>query len=427
MARPESRTGAFLYSPAVAPGAVKTTLLFLHIPKTAGATLTGVLGTRFAERDCQELYVKPAPDLSNLDGFRYVTGHVDIRFLDEFEGNPFVITFLRDPIDRSLSSYSYLRSLDETFTRSLLFPGRGPGALDRLLRCMRLTHECSIDELIAREPAIAAEYFGSRQSRVLGGTDPRGGDERLDLALEGLERCDFVGITERIDESASWLARRLGWRDLAPLPRTNVSSARVSRGELSPQALEALTELTQVDHDLYREAVGRYERRLAEWTRLKDPRDAAARIPDATPMTDLHFGDAIPGGGWVARERVDGGESFSWLGDTRRAWVELVPAADADRLVVEIPHVLDQRILEGLRISLDGKLVEHSLRPADGVIVASAPLPRSRFRRRRRPYRVTIEVADTIRPCDVDPDSVDRRELSIAVRRIGLVGASGRS
>jgi hypothetical protein len=413
-ARPHSYT-----RPRVPAEDPKTSLLFLHIPKTGGATATGVLSTRFAEADCLPLYQGPAPDLGDVDRFRYITGHLTASFTERFRRPPFVFTFLRDPIDRVLSSYSYLKPMSPEYVRSLLLFDRGEDAHDRLLRCVELSRELPIDEIIRREPEIATEYFGNRQARVLSGSDPRGGDESLDRALEGLAQCDFVGLSDRLDESVRWLTRRLGWRDLTPLPHTNVTSERVHREQLSPRAVGALREFTSIDSELYRHAVADYERRISEWSSAEDPRDAAADIPDAVVVDDLRFDQPIPGASWVARERVGAEPSFAWIGDTRTAWVDLEGSA-AGSLRIEIAHSIDRSILESLRVSVNGTAVPHELSASNGVIVATARLRRRRLRRRARVTRVTLEVDRTARPSDVDPGSRDDRQLAIAIRRVAL-------
>ncbi len=72
---------------------------------------------------------------------------------------------------------------------------------------------------------------------MLSANEPEIGEERLDEALAGLDRCDFVGLSDRLDESADRLARRLGWSELGPIPRTNVSADRIPRREVSPAGL----------------------------------------------------------------------------------------------------------------------------------------------------------------------------------------------
>ena len=396
----------------------KKSLLFLHIPKTGGAAATGVLSTRFAEADCLELYQRPAPDLDDLDSFRYVTGHLTASFAQKFRRPPFLATFLRDPVDRALSSYTYIRQMSEEFARSLLLPGRGADAQARLLRSIELTRELPIEEIIRTEPEIAAEYFGNRQSRVLGGTDPRGGGERLDLALEGLERCGFVGLSERLEESVGWLARRLGWRDLTPVPHTNVTLERVQRDDLSPGALEALHEHTSIDRELYARAVARYERLIGEWTSAADPRDRSADIPDAPAVEDLHFDQPIPGGGWIAREGAEGEPSLAWIGDTQRRgsiWPAEAPIPSSSRSPT--PSIsrssracASRSTALPCRIPSEPRTVSWSRAPNCG-----GALPR-----RARVTRVALEVDRTARPADLHPESRDRRQLAIAVRRIAL-------
>jgi hypothetical protein len=204
------------------------------------------------------------------------------------------------------------------------------------------------------------------------------------------------------------------------LPRTNVNAERVRREQLSAQALATLQEFTAIDSEFYRHAVADYERLSAGWSSSRDPRDEAVDIPDASAVEDLSFDQAIPGAGWVARERVADQPSFAWIGDPRTASVELVSNGAADSVRIEIAHALDQSILEGLRISVDGSLVPHELGAAGGVVVAKAPLRRRWRRRRPRVSRVTLEVERTVRPSDLNPASADDRELSIAVQRIAL-------
>jgi hypothetical protein len=399
---------------------MKRRLFFLHVQKTGGAALTGAISNRFAERECLLLYYSPEPDVSNADSFRYISGHVPISFVDTLRDPPFLFTFLRDPVERALSAYSYYRTRPPEFAKQLLLFGRGPEAYERAAECLRLARSYSIEDLIERAPEIAVEYFGNRQARALGNATPEGGDERLDGALAGLERCDFVGLTERLDESASWLVDRLGWQEITPLPRINVTGLRLRRDQVSPQGIDALCELTAVDRELYRLGVERYERQLAEWGEGGGGRDPDAEIGDASPVSDLRFDQPIRGAGWVGREPSADSSSFCWMGHTNTAWVELAPVRGASSLDVEIAHVLDRSILDGLRISVNGMTVPHTLAETDGAIVATAPLKRRRLPGRRRTARVTLEVDRTVRPCDIDPASRDDRQLSIAVRRIAL-------
>ena len=400
-------------------GIAKQSLLFLHQPKTAGSTLTGVFSNRFATEETLALYFGD-PRGPDLNGYRYVAGHLPISFAAQFQHPPYVVTFLRDPVERALSSYSYVRSLPPSYQPPGVPYEGGRNALESHARYRRLARESSIAELVTRDPEIAREYLGNRQARSLSDPAVQAGDESVERALDGLGRCDFVGVFERLDESADLLARRFGWRPLAPLPRVNVTTARVRLGEISPSALEALRELNTVDGELHRHAAERFDRQLAEWTGTAGGRDYSVEIDDAVAVSDLRFERPIPGGGWVGRERLASSPAFCWIGHTNSAWVELARPADARLLRIEIAHVLDAEILSGLRVAIDGSVIAAQLSEEGDAVVAIAPLP-PRRPSRQPTVRVTLQVDRAVRPCDVNPESSDDRLLSIAVRRIAAL------
>jgi hypothetical protein len=395
---------------------LKTSLLFMHVPKTGGAALTGVLANRFATGDCLELYFGPEPDLSEVDRYRYVSGHIDASFIQRFARPPFVLTLLRDPIDRALSTYSFTRSFPAHYELpQTVRAGRAGGEEGSTIarEWWRLVPEYDLGELISRAPEVAGHILGNRQARALCACPP--GEERLADAIAALEQCDFVGLTDRLDESLEWLTRRLGWRDLSPLPRSNVSGARLRREEIGTETMDALAKLTEVDRELYLRGVERYERQLEKWVASPDPRDPSVRISDASPVSDLPFDQAILGGGWMNREPADDGSTFCWIGSTRRAWVEMIVERGMGSLDIEIPHALDQEVLEGLRVAIDDRVIPHTLAESGGGVVATVPL---RHRLRRRRVTVSIEVDRSGHPQEVNPESSDHRELAIAVRRM---------
>jgi hypothetical protein len=286
---------------------------------------------------------------------------------------------------------------------------------------MQLARSHSIDEMIERAPELAREHFGNVQTRVLSGCPPDSSDDRLDLAVAALERCDLVGLTERLDESARWLTRRLGWRELGALPHVNVSAARLRQDDLGSGALDALRELTAIDAELYRHAVDRFSRTTAEWGGVADPADPSAGIADASLDSDVSFDGAIAGGGWLGRECVGAGPWFGWIGADRRGWVDLRITEGADTVVVEIAHAMDASVLRSLSLSVNGRRLSRDVRRADGHIAVSSHVPPEVLASGRGIARVEVSVERTLRPSDVNPGSADQRELSVAVQRVALI------
>ncbi len=393
------------------------TLFFMHVRKTGGTTLGRALGNRFAAADCLSLYDRPKPGDLHLDHYRYVTGHLDISFLDRFRRRPYVVACLREPIERALSVYSYYRRFPPD-QYEILLPQLGPAAYERRVAAMSLARELPLEEFLQRKPELAVEHLGNVQTRTLCGSSVEGSGEDLDLALGRLRSLDFIALTERLDESAVWLARRLGWRELGPLPRANVTEDRLTRDRISPRALDTLRELTALDAELYRIGAREYERQIAGWSREAVPSDPAADLPDAPTVSDLRFSEPVAGAGWWGRERVESTDWFCWIGDTRRAWVDLKPLPVSSRLVVEIEHVIEQQALDGLTIRADGEVVAHELRNQDAGLVATAPLPAAAGV--DPALHLELEVETAVPPSDIDPASNDTRALSVAVRRIAL-------
>lgn len=102
-------------------GAVK--IFFLHIPKTAGQSVHNALVNGFgAESVCparvnEQLLMMT---ISQLNSYRIFSGHFDWTLLDCVQGPKYVFTILREPMDRILSFYFFLRDQASQFSQEEL-------------------------------------------------------------------------------------------------------------------------------------------------------------------------------------------------------------------------------------------------------------------------------------------------------------------
>lgn len=387
-------------------------LLLLHVRKTGGTSLGGALGNRFAADECLPLYDREPPSTGEVRAHRFISGHVDISFLEHFERPPVVVACLRDPIYRALSAYSFYRWFPEA-DYPVLRPQLGEAAYRRRVAAMRLARDRSLADFLEAEPELAREHFGNVQCRALGGGEAAAdGSETLEAALAGLERCDAVALTERLAESATLLTRRLGWRELGPLPRANELGGRLRREQLDRSTLAALERITELDRELHTHAVRRLERELA----AAPAGDLAAGLPDAPLLSDAGFDGPVRGEAWYGRERVPGGPWFSWIGRAGFAWAELAVPARARTLTIQIAHAISQPALAALAVKVGERTVPYELSPGRHGPVLSAPLPGGLG----ESVRVTLETPVLARPCEISPRSEDRRLLSLAISRIAL-------
>jgi hypothetical protein len=91
-------------------------VVFLHIPKTAGQSIHTALINAFSEDAVCPARVNDQLrrlSINELNKYKVFSGHLDWSLLDCIKGDNYVFTILREPMDRILSFYFYLRDQAE--------------------------------------------------------------------------------------------------------------------------------------------------------------------------------------------------------------------------------------------------------------------------------------------------------------------------
>jgi len=87
-------------------------VIFLHIPKTAGQSVHAALVNAYGKETVCPARVNDQlrqMSIAELNRYQVFSGHFDWSLLDCVKGSKYVFTILREPIDRILSFYFYLR------------------------------------------------------------------------------------------------------------------------------------------------------------------------------------------------------------------------------------------------------------------------------------------------------------------------------
>jgi hypothetical protein len=290
---------------AADPDATRQPLLvFVHIPKTAGTTLTTVLttnepGTRtrhggnvFKGGGGAKHGVRFESLLKNehgeLDGAGVVAGHFPLGIREYMPGDREVryFTFLREPADRTLSHYFAIRER------------RGGAEEPTKLGLQPLPAEATLDDMLE-----AGYLHDNVQTRMLSGlAEPFGevDEGMLEQAKHNLrEELAFFGLTERFDESLLLAKRRLGFRSILYRPFVDTgrsgrrSTGRVNtrrpRGdELPPELLAGAQACNRYDTELYRFAAQLFDE-ASELEELEfEVELAALRAAKAEGEIDVH-------------------------------------------------------------------------------------------------------------------------------------------
>lgn len=251
-------------------------LIFLHVPKTAGVNIRELLTRQYRHLP---IFIRGSPDHRTLfqmrprdrEAFRVVGGHYRFGLHLLFDLPSRYMTFLRDPIERVISHHAYIRwqSLHEWHERM-------NAANVSLEQWVRLGTAYADDNLQVRWLALRADQeVPFRQTTR----------QMLDEAKRILEeRVDYLGITERYEESIRLFARQLDWREPVTVERLNVSPNRQAAADISQSARAAILDHNALDIELYAYAVQLFERRLASGEPLR-PADEMRAVQRAAGAT----------------------------------------------------------------------------------------------------------------------------------------------
>lgn len=238
-------------------------LVFLHFMKVGGTSLSDELARWFGPEQARvhifldDIALMPPPVLANL---RVIAGHIPYAGLALIPRPFHTLAVLREPVARTLSHFSTLRTdhphyhdltldrfvFDEGFTWAGNFQAR---FLAHDIDVANAWRTYSPEERLV---ATGGDRYTANPLQALferagtGQTD----EELLAHASTNLDRIDFVGTTDDLDAAAGEVARLFGLPPVT-LGRLNQSAQRVERGDIEPRILRRIDERTAVDRELY--------------------------------------------------------------------------------------------------------------------------------------------------------------------------------
>jgi hypothetical protein len=244
-------------------------IAFVHIPKTAGATVTNMFIRAYSKAGVHpagnymtgpvqtETKVTRRPggwEVWQRKGGRVTVGHVPYRvFRRHLPLDALYMTFLREPVDRVLSHY--YRHIHHPH----LTPAQRRQARDRGRERAASLEEALVEMRLPQLTNLATRFLCGHPSR---------GDElapsALDDAKAALRNFAFVGIQERFEESLVLLQRMLGL-DLVPYMNRHVSveGGRPAVDEIPAEQRALIEEHNRLDLELYRFGLELFEEAVA--------------------------------------------------------------------------------------------------------------------------------------------------------------------
>lgn len=228
----------------------KAVLIFVHIPKTAGKSLNPLLYQHYSKERCYHLtdpFDESVEQLRRMpsrdrDKFDCILGHAPFGLHECLNRPARYITFLRDPVLRTLSFYYYVRGRPQ----NPYYEWATSHSLQDLLN----------NGLIRQ--------LDNGQTRYIAGVGDEPGYGQCDeVVLEMAKRnisdhFAMVGLTERFDETMLLLQKELSW-SYPFYQRRNVNIDRPSIDAIPGRTIESILEHNRHDLELYRFAAELFE------------------------------------------------------------------------------------------------------------------------------------------------------------------------
>jgi hypothetical protein len=263
-----------------AAGRRRRCIVFVHIPKTGGRTLSTALRykhpsgfLRLSDKFERPEKLQEIP-LEDRRAAQVISGHISYGVHRYVPQECEYITILREPVARVISRYNHVLSRRDAIL------GDPQHWLHRFVRS-GMDFEKFIQAGV--DPRLDNGQTRVISGRSLGDEQVSLGREALEDAKRNLEKFLVVGLTERFDESFILVRRALGWK--LPMYETdNVSTRRMS--EPPTQAvIELIRERNELDLELYEYArelfSGQVDRHGASFQREVAAFRALNRIPNA--------------------------------------------------------------------------------------------------------------------------------------------------
>jgi len=273
-------------------------IFYLHILKTAGSSMNSFLTSQFQEDESlthieSKIDFKNEEDLKKADEYKVLSGHIQLpqmqNKLKVFNSRITLSTF-RIPMEHVISHIAWVRKLgDESEKKRLLQHEDTVQKIVKKLLTVDLTQAKEITKFIAWLEKEKIYLFHDTQTKYLSGGGNKIEANTINIALQNLNKLDFVGVSERLTEFQLMLCDTFDWKFTQESIKENANTSYYGLNINDESIRKALQPLIQWDTLIYRTARERFiddmHSFLAKLEKNSVPRFSSVKVP---VITDQH-------------------------------------------------------------------------------------------------------------------------------------------
>lgn len=221
-------------------------IIFMHIPKTAGTTFHLILDEIYQGKGLKKYHVGPDVNVKVPNRFKFAAGHIYFGGVSPENPNTTLnyITLLRDPLERVISEYYFLRQ----------YPIHNP-YVGKKISDGNITLK---DYVKSKDEKFKCLTHNMQTRYVVGGDRPD-----IIKAKNNLNKhFAVVGITELFNDSLDVMKEKLGWGKIPPYKNGFINKKRLKLEEIPRDIIDVIKMNNKIDIELYQWAKKNLEQEI---------------------------------------------------------------------------------------------------------------------------------------------------------------------